>query len=606
MPQQQASSDVHLGYLPSQTTATFYLILLVFLGTLLSALIGPSPVCMTPVVLSLLVLPVRAVLATPRREMTLEDKAATEALKAQGLYQKVQETIDALAAEAGFGRPIRLLVSRRPHEARATGSWRRHYILLGSSILEQIAHDLDHPDHREKARALLLHEIGHHVHRDVQRIRYAGELLKSSATLLPWWTLFLVGWLSFALLMGEAFLGFDIHSVNTLTPEVRQMLAPLVDLSPAQRTQITNQIQNVSLGLLLGFLINAFLPIIVIGFVLWLFFWRRMVRLQEYYADGLVRSHGFPWEALAAAMGRYPDLLTPASPAPSSLGVWLQQTLIQPVRKAVQPLGFFRRLPGEKSYLNRWFALHPTYRQRVLQMRDPQRLFEGWQSVAWSTAILVLALDVMLVNPLTSYHLAAFPVHMSTLGIFLMVSTWFLPFLASNRPFRRPLLFILLIIFAVRWIWLLINAGLLPVLALFVPSLATEILNLTIITGARSAVLPETLLVLDPLQESLALLPRLFALQTLQLGGVVLLLGVYYKLQKNVARRAPATQWRPRHWLIVVGLSSVVGALFLTPLSDLISARTTELLAPSRIALYAVGLLVGFASWYRINRQELA
>lgn len=603
-PTPNPSPALSITRFPSQTTATYYLILLVFLGTLLAASLGPSPVCMAPVVLSLLVLPVRAVLSIPRRELALEDKGATKDLKARGLYQSVQDTIDALAAEAGFDRPIHLIVSSRPYEARATGSWRQHYMLLGAALLEKVAHDLEQPAHREKARALLLHEIGHHLHRDVQRIGYAGQLLKSCATLLPWWAFFLVGWLSFSLLMGEALLAFDIQSSGILTPELRQMFAPLIELSPSERAEIRNRLQTVSIGLLISFLINALLPIAAIALVLWLFFWRRMVRLQEYYADALVQARAIGWNVLAGAMGRYSSLLRPAPSEPSGIQRWFRRAFLRPLSRAGEPLALFKS-PSEWAPFGGWLALHPTYRQRMQRLRQPQRFLDDWRSAAWSTAILVLALDVMLVNPLTAYHLSAYPVHISTLAIFLLTSTWLLPHLALDRPVWRPLLKSLLIIFGLRWAWLLLNTMLLLALAVLAPTFASELLNLTALSGARSVIIPETLPVSDPLQMSLAILPALAGLQLLQVAGVGLLLGIYYLLQKQVAGARPATYRIKRHWLLVLGLSVVIAVLFLTPLSDLIAGRADALATPGRIGLYVSGLAAGVIIWRLLQSPRM-
>lgn len=604
-----ASRELSIRQFPSQTTATFYLILFVFLGAALAASIGPSPVCMTPVLLSLLLMPVRAVLAVPRRELALEDQEAAAALKLNGAYQRVQEAIDGLAAEVGFRRPIRLIVSRRPNEARASGSWRRHYLLLGAELLEKVARDLGDAAQRDKAQALLLHEIGHHLHRDVQRIGYAGELLKSCATLLPWWTFFLIGWLGLALLMGEAILEVDIQSVTGLTPELQELLAPLLTLSPEEAAEVRSRLESVSAGLLLSFLLNAFFPIAVTGLVLWLFFWRRMLRLQEFYADALVAAQGLGWAELGAAIARYGYSVRPAPPAQPGLGNAIRRAL-------VGRLARFGAEPGETTAFigtpdrwgwrsRRWLSLHPTLRERRLLWLEPQLFLEEWPGVAWATAVLVLTLDVMLVNPLTGYHLSAHPVHISTIGIFLLVSAWLMPMLALNRPFWRPLGKLLLIVFGLRWAWLALNVALLLTLATLAPAFTQELLNLTVLSTARSVVVPETVVVGDPLQMSLAILPALFGLQLVQLGGVLLLLALYTLFQRGVAQHARAADWIKRHWLLVVGLAVIVGALFVTPLSDLVGGRGAMLVTTRRMMLYTGALLVGFVVWLQLRRLRL-
>lgn len=62
----------------------------------------------------------------------------------------------------------------------AVGSWRRHYLFVGQEIAQQLDNDLQTPGRQAVAESALLHEIAHFLHRDVQRVGYTRELLRSS------------------------------------------------------------------------------------------------------------------------------------------------------------------------------------------------------------------------------------------------------------------------------------------------------------------------------------------------------------------------------------------------------------------------------------------
>ena len=454
----EPKSLINLRAFPGRTQATFYLIVIVFLGTVLAGLDSSSPVCLTPLVLAMLILPVRAILAKPGEELAHQDLAVTQKLQKSGTFQKIQATITSLAAAADYHEPIKLVISHKPLEMRAFGSWRRHYIWLGSDIAERIALDLDSPIHKDKARALLLHEIAHLINRDVQQIGYTGHLLRSCLFILPWWIALAVGLLSVVALAGRSFLSFDIAATSNLDPVLVQLLAPTMEFSPEQRAEMMAKTQTASLNLAFAFTINALLPIIFIAFVLWLFFWRRMVRWQEFQADYLVATVEQSHTGLLEAMQHYK--IPPHSSSSSSLegkysfipNLW--HNLV------AQPFSFLASFPA-LNRLTRWFALHPTYEERVTSLKNPNLLLENWNSVAWPIAVFILSLDVMLATPLTFYHLGDYPIHFSTIAIFSLLATWMLPFIVLKKPFKYDLAKILVVVLGVRWGWLILNFGLL-------------------------------------------------------------------------------------------------------------------------------------------------
>lgn len=573
--------------LPTQTETAFWVIVVVFLGTLLIGLVGNFPIYMPPVVLSILVLPVRAVLASPDKELKREDKTTTKQLHDEGILARLQDAIDGNAARSGFRRPIRLVISQEANEMRAAGTWRRHYIFLGGKIARKIAADLDNPQHADKANAVLLHEIGHIANRDVQRISYTRELLYSCITVLPWWMALLTGWIGLSFLAGEAMLNFDIRAIPEADPIVQDVMAPLLELSPEERAEISEKMETLSVGLMLNFVISALWPIAAIALVLWLFFWRQMLRTREYYADHLASVVGGSELAVIKALGRYPVFFRPKPPQPITWTARIKQA-INTRWQLIRPRPLALAAPPRRL-LNVW-SLHPNFIQRKTVLENPLQLFNNWWSVAWSTAILTLAIDVALINPLAFYYLVGYPAHLSAITTFALLSAWMLPFIALKKPFIRPLLLSLGLILGLRWAWLLFNVGFVLLVVFLMPDYALETFNLLALSG--TAQMPESLPVAEPAPFILSILPAVFGLQLLQLITIPILLYLYYRLQRLVAgRRSLRLSWGRRHWLLVVALSVAAVTLFLTPLSDLLSGEAANVIQPGRLVSYGVGLL---------------
>jgi Zn-dependent protease with chaperone function len=592
-----------LHTLPTQVEAAFWLISLVILATLFGGLVGGSPIWMWPIVLTILILPLRAVLALPGREVKRQDVVARQQLEAEGVYERLQTAIDQLATQAGFHQPIRLLISRRPRETRATGSWRRHYILLGAQIARQLDADLRLPEQRDKARALLGHEIGHLLHRDVQRIGYTRELLRACFVWLPWWMLFLIGWLGAAYLLVDSALHFNVGQIEGMTPELQTLVAPFMELSPQARAEILEKMETISFALIFGFIINALWPILTICFVLWLFYWRRMVRVQEYYADQLAADLTQNEQSLLYAFGRYPGWINPAVPDKNpwqrlkSAGSRLAASLSSPLF-SFSGYGSLNLALLHRRFV-RWFALHPTYRERAACLKEPAQLHRDWFGVAGAITALVVTLNVLLITPLISYHLMSNIAHFATLAIFLLLSTWLLPFMISGEPFKPYLVRMLLLIFGIRAVFALVDRAFMILLALVAPTTAGNFINYLILAMARYSRPLEELPVQDPFLFMLTNIPLYLAYQVIiPPAAVVFMLFLYYQLNHDLFRHMAVEdqgqmKWRHWHWFSVIALSISVTTLVLIPVADLLGGTLS--LSPARIFMHLAGLLAGLS-----------
>lgn len=583
-----------LAKLPSQTEASFWLIVVVFLGTMVLGITeGSSAFALWPIMLSLLVLPVRGVLTAARREVGRQDGTARTELAELGVLATVQAEISALAERVEITRPVHLIISPLPHEIRTFGTWRRHYVMLGKTIAQRVAHDLRHPQHREQAQTLLLHELAHIANKDTSRISYTRSLLRTCVTVVPWWVAFmssavLAGWMIL-----DALLNLDYTSVAL--PVALLEISPFYNISPAEHAEVSALFETVSVGLLVNFIVAAFLPMILTGGVLWLVYWRHMVRVQEFYADQFAVRWIGRHEVVLAAMARYRT--RPGTPPNPTLRDRLnhlgrQLTLIaQP-----QPLGLYSEpLRGPFARVRRLLALHPTYDERVACLKDPSSIHANWKRTAWAVAILTLALNIILTSPLSGTYFLGYPIHFATLAIFVMLSTWLLPSIVQTQSFKKPLAKILLIVFGVRWGWLAFNVGMIVLLALLAPVATTDALMLQgqMLVGVSSFT-PADLL---------AALPAYLFLEGIQIVVVSGLLGAYYLWQKHVLTM-PQPNWRQRHWRGVAGLCVVTVALFLTPLTDIVHGDFLSVISPGRVAGYALGLLCLAALLYSNYTQR--
>lgn len=83
-------SKIDLRDFPNQTAVSFWIIVLVLLGVMVAGAIGPSPILMWPTTLTILILPVRALLAWPDQEIKKrQDRQATAVLTANGTLPRL-------------------------------------------------------------------------------------------------------------------------------------------------------------------------------------------------------------------------------------------------------------------------------------------------------------------------------------------------------------------------------------------------------------------------------------------------------------------------------------------------------------------------------------
>ena len=527
--------------LPTLAQAAFGVIVVAFVGIAAAALIGDAPLRMEPIILSLFLLPARAVLGRPEQARRLEeDAAATRRLAASGELGRVERAVTELAQAAYGLPPVGVLILRQPIGAYMIGSWRRNYLALGHKTAARIAAGLAAPEPPEWVRALLLHELSHVAARDPQRVGFAGELLRGAFTVLPWWILFLCFWIGMALQGLDAALSFDFAAVPGIPLQLSEAANGLIALDPATRAEYAQRAADTNFPSLVIFVVLSLWPIALVAGILYAVFWRWMLRLQEHYADLQARQQGVTAASLTAARGWvYPWTVGRAR-------LWSRAARWVPDRLA-------SLMPRLAERVRQWFRSHPTPQERAAILESPQRLYDDWQRVAWSTAILSLGLDVIFASPLFLYH--NYLVHLYPLTGLVLLSTWLLPQLVLKNPIGRPLRQVLLLIVAVRAAWLALNMLLLVVPMFLFPAAALELLNVIVIAGSRFVGRLAEAPVTDPMM-GLAAMAGAVGVEVLELAGLVVALAIYIAVQ----RRAPDLAAR-RHWALVAAIGVAVLAL---------------------------------------------
>ncbi len=527
--QDAARTAARLLALPTLAQAAFWVILVAFGGVLVVAVAGDAPVRMGPIVLSLFLLPARRLMGRPDDPRhTGHDPGATERLRDSGHYDRLLARVNDLAAEVyGHRRPIGLIISRIPEYAQAVSSWRRDYVVIGHELARMLVDQAAQP----WTRTLLLHEIAHIAHRDSRRLGFTGELLRGSVTILPWWILFVGLWVGVGLGGARAVLDFSFAQVPDIPAAWVEPLDELIAVDAATRADIMEKSATLNYGSLLIFLILSLWPIALTGGILYLFYWRWMLRLQEHYADLALAGAGHAWRDVGVAMGSVTAAALAVAPAWGARGA--------PRRRAGPA----------------FFALHPDPAERKKVFESPDKLFGDWRRVAAATAALSIGLDVIFASPLFLYH--PIRLHLTVLTGLLLLGAWLLPQIRLGRPFGRDLARILAVVIGVRAAWLALNLLLLGVQVVFMPLRALELLNVLVIAGSRYVGNLDSLPVSDLSAAPAAMLGAV-GLEALQLAGLLAGLGLYLMYQRWAARRQSLAALRRGHWLSILLISALL------------------------------------------------
>lgn len=461
--------------LPSYTAIIFGLIGLVILGTAFTALLPGSQLWWPPVVFGVTLLPLRDFLQWPDRLLRAYRKDRRCA-KRNPEDDPNRSVIEAALAEIAPDRPPKLVITDVPVAVESFGTFRRRYVALGRNAAYRLANRLASPTRRKPYLAVLCHELAHFANHDMPLAQLSRSLLKMTVLVMTaniWIGLLLV---AFAVTVSPDVQRPDFWTA--LSSRLASMAPgfPPLDLSwvpdslRAQNPYAFEKLQDpmgrnaiwLSSSL---YLLGAQLPFVLAGGVLWIFYWPRLMRIRELYADAraaqMLQDASAPLQALA-----WHGLLTlgPESQTPAVVQrlreVWHQ--MLSQMRSA--PM----RFPGIGPLL----ALHPDHETRQLCLTDPVQIFGKPHQIAVTVGLAVVLLDLATRGILTAAYIYEPGPYLPTLIIFAIVALWLVPQVCtSGRENRRGLLFskiaqIIAIVTGMKLLIHLVDLGLVTVMQL--------------------------------------------------------------------------------------------------------------------------------------------
>lgn len=411
--------------LPAFTGLLFALQALVILGAALASLLPGSQVPWPLLAIPIPLLTLRDFLQAPEHIARRYDLHPADASVAP-----MAERIAELSHRAGI-RPPQLLLGPPSTPLFSFGTFRRSFIALGSATAAWLSRQLHSNDPAENrvAHILIAHELAHFANRDIQLAALARSLLKTTAL----YTLFAL-WSSLTLVAVLIAIGPEItqdgfwHELGRLVPLPGLDLHPLRDrlasLNPDVWQRLADPTGGGAWGYFLLYLTNVFLPFVLAVPVLVVFFWRKLMRVRELYADAfalaLVGSTdpGRDLEETIALYHTHLQLLPPPAQGP------LARLRLRPATVFAWPA------PGNL------FGYAPPPAERVAALADLLRLYgRPWQMAFW-TGVAVLLLELILRGSLTLPYITQPGPHLPLLTAILAFSLWLWPRVAAGQSLR--------------------------------------------------------------------------------------------------------------------------------------------------------------------------
>lgn len=427
----EASPKLNILALPSFTAILFGLIALVVLGAVFASMLPGSQMWWPPIVLGFTLLSLRDYLRRPRtwlrrHHLVPADAALVDAGQADAQLRQAAESIQRELIDLAGDSPPPLVALRSPSLGiHAFGTGRQRYVGMGQKNAEALGSRLRSANEKKRlpVRAILAHELAHFLNRDLPMMWLSYSLLK----------------MMILVMLANLWIGFGLSLfIIDVSPEVLQPVfwdqleqfwagllpglpAPNLDWvlpwleqqNPAVFARLVDPEQSPSIWTTFFlFQVSAYLPFIISGIVLFGLFWRRLLRVRELYADArsaaLVGSDQAVKEGLALhAMW---SKLSTASPNSRRFSIdWPRLKSIYQALVAPQ------------------FANHPDYKVRKDCLAVPHKVFGSWRSMAISTSLAVLMLELILRGALTAGLIYQPGAHLAFAAGFVVFSLWLLP-----------------------------------------------------------------------------------------------------------------------------------------------------------------------------------
>lgn len=445
-----SNTKVNILALPSHTALLFGLIALVVLGAAFSSLAPDAQLWPLPIIIGFTLLPLRDFLQRPDRH-----------LHRAGLTQAVDPVAAELQAalhelSPAVSPPVAVVISEQPTEAHAFGSFRRRYMGMGRGLAGILAGDLHDPDitTRRPARAILAHELAHHLNHDVQLLWLAYGLLKMMVLVMA--VDLVIGLLLASLIIevgpevlrSEFWAALSRFLMDTLPGRPVVELGWILDAMRSQNPALVERLadplrQMTNWQPFFIYLAGSHTPFFLSGAILWAYYWRRLLRVREFYADARVASQ-IDADVIPDALMLH-NYAARMALAGSSTGSRTTHPAIAAIRDV-----FLRfrerwrrailRLRPSWAAMPRALALAPPDKERADCLADPVLAFGDAKSIALSAGLAVVLLEQVLRGTLTAARITEPGAHLPMLAGFAVLSLWALPRLCAGQSVRGGLL----------------------------------------------------------------------------------------------------------------------------------------------------------------------
>jgi hypothetical protein len=616
------SPKLNILALPNQTAVVFWLIVTVILGVFIGGSFTTTIIPFWPFGLAMLILPLRAFLGRPEREIAAQDLIPLQ--REDLLILKTEVT--QLCNEIGLKKPPKLMISRNNYGVGTLGTFRHHYIALNEMHAEKLARDLNDPERARQARALLSHELYHFQNRDHLYIGYVGELLRTNFALMTWGLLFFLGFGLLLISAANEFLNLDIDQVISrldMLPDLQSFMVQSLP-STAQIAELREKASSIDMGLVLGSAVSVIWPFIIIGFTILWVYWPKLWRTREFYADaGMVRFPGSLVIALSVITG-IPPVYLASTPSLPNLGFsphrargpfshfrsWFRavsRRFVQIRQQKTVPdiLRKCRRLISELPSI-----YHPGTSTRAECILHPELVFDSWQGTALLVGSLVILLDFLAMTPLTFHQMGRWPMHFHILASVILISlNYIIPAVAQGRNVAWGLLRIVGVVGGIRLVLILAILTLLAGMLFLAPTQLDNVLCYAVGVTAGVKQYSDNLCFSDPAAYvSAAASKNLMQvlLTPLLTGGALAVISfllrrvfTWYSIPK------PQDRILRLSYVIVIAVTSVWG-VGLLPIATTALLKPGGIFSPVQIGLVLFSLFVlaaGLLSFYLLDRR---
>lgn len=430
--------------LPSYTAIIFTLIAAVILGIAFTALLPGSQLWWPPVILGLTLLPLRDFLQWPERLLREYRPCAERADRkpdAGPVHRQIEASLAALAPD----RSPELCITDAPVVIESFGTFRRRYLALGATPAARLAKNLASDRRRQPYLAMLCHELAHFINHDMSLAQLSRSLLKMTVVVMSasiWIGLLMVAFLVIVSpdILRPEFWTHMSERLAALAPAFRGLdfswvLNSLQQQNPYAFERLQDPVGRGALWLSSSlYLLGAQLPFVLVGAVLWLFYWPRLMRIRELYADVRAAQMLHDPDAILKALSLHGFLSL--APEPEIRTRW-QRLRIGWSRV----IGQARGLPMKLPLVGRLFALHPDLKTRERCLADPVEVFGKPHEIAVTIGLAAILLDLATRGILTAAYIYEPGPFLPILIVFVITAIWLLPqvSVAGRESGRRNL-----------------------------------------------------------------------------------------------------------------------------------------------------------------------